>query len=193
MYITFIGNCQTVGLCIYFQDILKNDTSSWLLYGEEFHGHIVQKWTEKCHNKIMEYEKSIEQIKNSDVIIFQEIVKEKSLFSNTETLKSLKKESCKIIKIPSINLDYDNYDESLKELQERENMNNVDIKVSTIFEKYRLKNAEKKLMFTSNHPKTLLFLEILNEIFLLLNIESLSLEMENCIDYKNNENYVGLP
>ena len=92
-----------------------------------------------------------------------------------------------------INLDYDNYDESLKELQERENMNNVDINVSTIFEKYRLKNAEKKLMFTSNHPKTLLFLEILNEIFLLLNIESLSLEMENCIDYKNNENYVGLP
>jgi len=193
MDITFIGNCQTIALCIYFQDILKNDTISWLLYGEEFEKHIVQGWTEKCKNKIMGYDTSIEQIKNSDIIIFQEISKEKSLFCNTETIEKLKKESCRIIKIPSINLDCNNYDESLKELQVRENMNNVDIKVSTIFEKYRLQNAENKLMLTTNHPKTLLFLEILNEISLLLNIKSFCLQTERCIHYMMNDNYVGLP
>ena len=39
MNITFIGNCQTLILCFYFQQLLNKDENNnicWVLYGEEF-------------------------------------------------------------------------------------------------------------------------------------------------------------
>ena len=41
MNITFIGNCQLISLCFYFQQLLnENNNICWVLYGEEFKQHI---------------------------------------------------------------------------------------------------------------------------------------------------------
>ena len=137
MNITFIGNCQTASLCFYFQSLLsgKDYNVSWILYGDEFRQHLGS-WIEKCQNKILEYEQAIEQITRSDIIIYQEISTEKSLFCNTATLQEHSKESCIFIKIPSIFLDYNHYSESIQGLEKREHTNNVDIIVSDILKKY---------------------------------------------------------
>jgi hypothetical protein len=66
------------------------------------------------------------------------------------------KSSCKLIQIPSIYLIYSDFDNSIKELIDRENYNNVDIKVSNIFYYHRNIN----LMINRYHPNTFLFLKI---------------------------------
>jgi len=186
MIISFIGNCQTIALCILLQRLLRKKPHLivWLLYGDEFKEH---DWSQKCMNTMIEYEESLEQIKLSDVIIFQEINKNKSLFSNEETLRKMKKSTCTLIKLPSIFFHYDNYDKSLIDLQNREAINNVTIRVSQIINKYKTET----LMLTYNHPTMFLYLEILTEICTLLNIDFFTKEeYSKLIDNKVD---IGLP
>lgn len=187
MNITFIGNCQMVSLCYYFQQLLSKDNNiCWVLYGEEFKQHLGN-WSVKCKNKIIDYDNSIQTIKDSDIIIYQNIDVEKSLFSNTNTLRELTNNSCKLIKIPSIYIIYNDFSNSIKELINRENENNVDIKVSNIL--YNFKNTN--LMLTCNHPKTFLFLEIVKILCNLLNYNFFTEEQYN--NFLKNENYMELP
>jgi hypothetical protein len=179
-----------VSLCFYFQQLLNktNYNVSWVLYGEEFKQHIGNNgWSMKCKNKIMDYENSIKQIENSDIIIYQNIDINKSLFSNINTLQEIKKSSCKLIQIPSIYLIYNDFENSIKELINRENINNVDIKISNILYKFK----DINLMLTCNHPNTFLFLEIVKILCDLLNLTFFT-------EYKYNrflkkENYMELP
>jgi hypothetical protein len=187
--IAFIGNCQTVSLCFFLQQLLsinKNYLVKWCLYGDEFKAH-VSKWSDKCKNKIIDYNKSLEYIKICDLIVYQDISQKKSFFSNEETLTKIKKMECKLIKMPYIFLEYSSYESSLKELIRRENLKNVDIKVSHYFEKHK----EDILMLTKNHPNTFLFLEIIKEICKILNIEFFS--QRKYAHYLNNPNYMELP
>ena len=188
MNITFIGNCQTVSLCFYFQKLLEgtNHNASWVLIAEWFK-QFLDEWSEKCTNKILDYNESIERIKSSNFIIFQEIVEEKSSICNTNMLNQLKKESCILIKIPSIYFDYSNYDMSLSQLEQREVKNNVDIKVSTIINKHK----DTKLLLIVWHPNTFLFLKIVREICLLLKIDYFSREKEDY--FLRDTNYMQLP
>lgn len=188
MKITFIGNCQTISLCFYFQQLLCDSDIKWLLYDHKFKRHL-GRWTNKIKNKIVNYYRIFNVIKKSDVIVYQEISKEKSKFCNTETLQKNKKESCVLIKIPSIYLDYSNYDVSIKELRRREIENKVDIRVSDIFEKYR----ERRLILPAhyNHPNTFLFLEVVDELSKLLNIDSFSEEKKNM--FLKDNNFMKLP
>jgi hypothetical protein len=189
MNITFLGNCQTVSLCFYFQQLLKeNNNICWVSYGEEIKPHIIDSdWSKKCKNKIFDYNNSIQTIKDSDIIIYQEIDVNKSLFSNTNTLCEIKKNSCKLIKIPSIHLIYNDFDNSIKELINRENVNNVDIKISDIFYNFR----DTNLMLTCNHPKTFLFMEVIKVLCKLLNYDFFTEEYYN--NFLKNENYMELP
>ena len=187
MNITFIGNCQTIALCFYFQQLLnENNNICWVLYDEEFKPHIGN-WSSKCKNKVIDYNYSIQKIKDSDIIIYQNIDVNKSSFSNTNTLCEITKNSCKLIKIPSIHLIYDDFDNSIKELINRENENNVDIKVSNIFYKFK----DNNLMLTCWHPKTFLFMEIIKLLCNLLNYNFFTEEQYN--NYLKNENYMELP
>jgi hypothetical protein len=188
MNITFIGNCQSVSLCFYFQQLLNSNEYNvcWVLYGEEFKPHIGN-WSAKCKNKIIDYDSSVQQIKESDIIIYQNISTDKSLFSNTGTLKEMKKGTCKLVQIPSIYLVYDDFDNSISDLVNREIKNNVDIKVSFLFTKFKTTN----LMLTHNHPKTFLFMEIVKML-----CDSLALDFFKEDQYTNfikNENYMELP
>lgn len=120
--------------------------------------------SDKVNNKIIEQYEAIEIIKNSDFIIYQETNISKSYFSNYNKLRQLKNYTCKLIRIPSIYLNYNDYDNSLKELQRREISKNVDITVSNIIEK----NKNDKIVFGINHPTTFLFLEIIKELCMIL-------------------------
>jgi hypothetical protein len=155
MNITFIGNCQTVALCFYFQQLLNNNHYSinWVLPYKSFRRHL-KKWSEKCKNKYISDDKCIETIKNSDIIIYQNISLDTSKFCNTNTLEKISKRSCKLICIPCAYLIYEDFDNSIINLIERENKNNVDITVSDIFFKFRNKN----LMLTVIHLILIFFL-----------------------------------
>jgi hypothetical protein len=84
-------------------------------------------------------------------------------------------------------LDYSKYDLSIKELQTREVEKKVDIPVSNIFEKHR----EKTLMLTIWHPNTFLFLELMKDICLFLEIDFFSEEQTN--EFLKKNNYMELP
>jgi len=185
MNITFIGNCQMLSLCFYFQQLLPESTISWCLYGDEFRPHVV-KYSDKCKNKILDFDKSIEQIKQSQIILYQEIAKEKSPFSNSITLHELAP-TAQFIKLPSIYLEYAKYDTSIIELEKRELEKEVDIKVSEIFNKYRTQT----LMLTVFHPNTFLFLEVVKEICERLKIDYFSEDQRKRFLEKNN--YMELP
>ena len=186
MNITFIGNCQTVALCFYYQELKTQHNFSWVLYGDEFLKNL-NEWTDKCRNKITNHSDIIDRIKVSDIIIYQEISTEKSLFSNTIRLSELKKDNCKLYKIPSVYLLISDFDNSLKELEKRESENNVDLKVSLIIEKFR----NRPLMLTYNHPNTFFLLQIMKEISLALNLDYL--KKEQTIKYLKKSNYMELP
>jgi hypothetical protein len=176
-----------VSLCFYFQQLLpENNNIYWVLYGDEWKRHIGN-WTVKCKNKIIDYDTSIQIIKNSDIIIYQNINVTKSSFSNTNTLRELAKNTCKLVKLPSIYLIYNDFDNSIKELIDRENKNNVDIKVSNIL--YTFKNTN--LMLKDNHPKTFLFMEILKAICNLLEYNFFT--DEQYTNFVRDENYMKLP
>jgi hypothetical protein len=183
IYITFIGSCQAVSLCFFFQQLLKNKdyTISWVLYAEDFQQHLGP-WSNKCENKILDFNQSMEQLKISDIIIYQNIDEKKSIFSNPNYLNQIKKESCKLIQFSCINFDYSDFQNSLEELKKREDQKGVDIKVSQILEKY----PKKKLMLNKYHPNTFLFLEIMREILLNLNMDFFSKE-EYCYFCKKND------
>ena len=112
--IGFIGNCQTLSLCFFFQQLLENQNYSiyWISYDDEFNEH-VQDWADKCKNKILFEDEAIERIKESDIIIYQEIRLDKSAFSNRQKLLEIKKDTCRLITVPSIRFDYNDYEKSI--------------------------------------------------------------------------------
>jgi hypothetical protein len=187
MIITFIGNCQTATLCFYFQQLLVNCHCQWILFGDGFKPALGE-WIDKVKNIILDHKNlGIDTIKNSDIIIHQEIIEDKSLFCNTESLNMNKKESCILIKIPNIYLNYSQYNNSLENLKYRENINKVHIKVSNIFIKYK----DRHLMNTISHPNTFMFLEVVDEICKILNIDSFSKSQRDM--FLEDNNYMKLP
>lgn len=188
MNITFIGNCQLLTLCYYFQQLLNLNENNicWILYGPEWKKHIGE-WANKCKNKIVHHNVAIRQIKHSDIIIYQTINTCKSHFSNTKSLNELKKPGCILIQLPSIYLDYSNFHTSINKLIEYENKNNVTIPVSNIFNKFK----DDKLMLTCYHPTTFLFMEIIKIICSIIDIDFFTQEQYN--HFLSNNNYMGLP
>ena len=96
------------------------------------------------------------------------------------------KSSCKLIQIPSIYLICNNFDNSIKELIQRENINNVDIKISSILCKYKNQN----LMLSWAHPNTFLFMEIVKILCNMLNLIFFTDIQYN--KFINNPNYMEL-
>jgi hypothetical protein len=189
MTISFIGNCQTLCLCYLFQHLLDKDKNdiNWLLYGNHFFPYSVQEWTSKCNNKIIEEDQILNKIRTSDIIVYQEIDIEKSLFSNETFLKQESKKNSKLIKIPSVVFFYDNYENSINELKKREEINNVNIKVSDIFENH----PNEKLMLTPWHPKSYILLEITKNICKIIGIKFFDNDEYN--EFLQNINFMNLP
>jgi hypothetical protein len=189
MIISFIGNYQTLCLCYLFQHLLNENENeiNWLLYGNHFFPYSIAEWTSKCNNKINEKEQILNKIKTSDIIIYQEIDIDKSSFSNEETLKKERKKNAKLIKIPSVIFFHDDYEKSINELKKRENINNVDIKVSNIFED----DPNKNFMLTPYHPNSYILLEIAKKICKIIGINFFDDKKYN--EFLQNTNFMNLP
>jgi hypothetical protein len=190
MNITFIGNCQKVSLCFYFQQLLNSSDYNicYIVSNKEFISNLGD-WSDKCINKITNECEAIQRIKDSDIIIYRDFRIETSKYSNTTTLKKIKKISCKLINIPYISLGNAHCDYSIKKLINEENIHNVDIKVSDIL--YKFQHTNIKLMLSLSHPTTFLFMEIVKNICTLLNLEFFTEEQYN--KFLENENYMKLP
>ena len=98
-------------------------------------------------------------------------------------------EISKLINIPHINFEDKNKDDSITRLKTYENLHNVDIKVSELFDKF--KDSNLKLMLTDNHPTTFLFMEKVKILCNLLNLDFFTEEQYN--NFLQNENYMELP
>lgn len=177
-----------LSLCYYFQELLKTKETYniyWLMYGEEFRMHLTG-YSNKCKNKILDYNESIQKIKESNIIIYQNVSLEKSAFCNTKTLYELKRENCKIIQMSSIFCNMSDFDNSIKNMIDRENKNNTTLSVSKILIKFK----DKNLLRGTHHPTTFLFMEIMKVLCKMLNIDFFKDE-----DYYNllkNPNHMGL-
>ena len=190
IYIGLVGNCQTVGLCILLQELIKDNSNYsvyWCCYGDEFIQHLTD-WSDDC-NKILNYQESVNYLKKCDFIIYQNVCEEKSPFLNKKCIQSYKKPDTKLISISSIYLNYDYFDASIIELQKREIEHNITIPVSDIFLKY--KDTDKQLLLNVHHPTTLLFFEILKIICSMIGIGFYDDDTYNY--YVQNKNYVKLP
>jgi hypothetical protein len=183
MKVTFIGNCQLVALCYYFQQLV--DDAKWVCYGPEFLSFL-DPWSDKCVDKILDHEGAVERVRTSDVIVYQEVVEWKSTFCNERTLRELKSSSCILIKVPSIQWDYSDAD-ILKGLQARETANRVDITASDMFERFK----DTKLMLDICHPTTFMFLELVREICKRTGLKFFT--DEQVARFLENENHMGLP
>jgi hypothetical protein len=186
MIVTFIGNCQTLAICFYLQQLSVNDDIGWVMYSEDFLPNVTQ-WSEKIKNKILNIDDAIERVKISDFIIYQEINIEKSIFSNFNYLQSVKQERCRLISMSSIYIDFADWHASLREMKKREDSNNVLIRVSDLIEAF----PDEPTMISVVHPSTFLFMKILKEICLLINIPFFSDDASAIfLEYNN---YIGLP
>jgi len=183
MKITFIGNCQLVALCYYAQQL--TDDARWVCYGNEFLPFL-DSWSDKCVDKILHHEGAIARVRESDVIVYQEVVGTKSTFCNEWTLQELKAPGCMLLKVPSIQWDYNDVD-IVKGLRDREIANNVNITASDMFERFR----DTKLMMDICHPTTFMFLEIVREICTRTGLKFFT--DEQVARFLENENHMGLP
>ena len=88
MNITFIGNCQTLSLCFYFQQLLNSSDYNicYIVSNKEFIP-VLGDWSDKCINKITNECEAIQRIKDSDIIIYRNFRIETSKYSNTTTLE----------------------------------------------------------------------------------------------------------
>ena len=186
--ITFIGNCQTVALCFFFQQLTNKDNYNiyWVLYGDEFKQHIGD-WSHKCKNMLFDDNNIKKQLMVSDIIIFQEISELKSKISNKKFLKIINK-NCKLICIPCAYINYNEFNNFIKELQKRERNKNVDIIYSDILIKFKNDRLCTKL---PNHPTTFFFMEIMKKICLYINIPFFDIDSYNYFLQK--VNYMELP
>lgn len=186
--ILFIGNCQMTTMCFYFQQLCC--TSKYEIKFAPFNDDVVKhlnEWSDKCKNKITNKDDIINEIKTSDVVIYQEIYEGISDISNEKYLRINVKPTCKLIKLQALNFYYDNYDESLQKLELKENTKKVDIKISDIIKQF----PERNLFINNCHPNTFLFLKIIEKICLFLNIPFFN--TKQLIMYLKNKNYMGLP
>lgn len=195
--IAFIGTCQTVSLCYFLQQCLINNEDyniQWVCYDKSFLQHLTE-WSDKCTNKILDEDEGIQYVKKCDYIIYHPIQASKSKFFYTENLLILKNPECRMISLQRIHIDYYNdaenyhlYLESVQETKRREQLNNVDILVSYIFENNKL---DIPLLLTPNHPTTYVFLEMLLQICLGIGIPYVT--NDQFMHFMTDMNYMELP
>lgn len=173
-------------LCFYLQNMLDPSKYkvSWIRYSDDIRWH-EHHFADKCKNKLENHYEIIDAISKSDLIVYQNVIG--NAYANSENLQKLKKNQSRILKLPSIVLDYKNYNHSIMELKRRESLQQVDITVSNIFEQ----NVNKNLMITHNHPKTFVFMELLKEISSRMNFTFYPNSTVEC--FLKDDNYMQLP
>ncbi len=188
--IALIGNCQTLSLHVYLHDLLKNKNYEikWIRFGK----HVLPGYLKIISHiypdliSITDDEEGIEYIKTCDYVIYQPILIKTSCNFNATKIKSYCSNTCTQISFISIYIDGD-FNMGVYRLKQRELERGTTIKVTDILEKHK----DKKLLLRKNHPTTFLFLKLLEQICIHLNIDF----FKNTDKYLITDNYtrLGLP
>lgn len=185
--IAIIGNCQMLSTSFYLQQNTDKYLIKWCLFGESFKPHLGP-WTHKCKEvMILGLNDSIEFIKEADIIICQKLSLKASKYFNYNLILTYIKQNCKIITIPSMYCDMNDFDNSIKKIQKKELENNNDILVSKII----IENKNNYPMITKNHPTTIIFITIVNIIFTQINHPKICPYLHNY--YLEKSNFMELP
>jgi hypothetical protein len=187
MKIGLVGNCQSLALCFYLQELLRgsNHEVRWVCYGQEMAINLIA-WSDKCIHKITDDEEGIAYLKTCDHIIYHPIKATTSKNFSTEQIKSYA--TNKLTSVQAVHFDIASFQDSLAETKRREALNQIDITVSDIFESY---GHTHTLLLTHNHPTTFLLLEILRKICTVL--EQPFFSEDQLRTYTSNINYMELP
>ena len=182
-----MGNCQSLAFCFYLQELLRGTDHEvrWVCYGEEMRINLA-KWSDKCLNKITDDDEGISYLKTCDHIIYHPIKPATSKNFSIDQIKSYARN--KLTSVQSVHFDLASFEESLVETRRREVLNQIDIPVSDLFERY---GHTYKLLVTVNHPTTFLLLEILRKICTVLELPFF--DNERIRMYMSNINYIGFP
>lgn len=193
--IGFVGNCQLLSLCFYTQFLLKDNpeyTVRYVCYDNSFHEHL-DRWSDKCHSKILDYSEGIDYLMKCDYIIYNKIKDRTSVFFNADALQSYAKPSCVLVSITSIFIELDKYQTGVSELLYRDIIQCNTIKVSTMIYEYMKQEGKQlsDLLITKNHPTTYLFMVIMEELCNIMGLKPYGRELFNTL--VQNRNLMELP
>jgi len=160
MKITLLGNCQTMALTFYLQQLNKDFDVQWI----QLHGELGKKiaseanhWGKKI-TKISSIETGIDRLQQSDYVIFQHLRLNTSPHYNFKQLKKHVTKG-KLISISSFYYDPDTQ-QGLFGMINRAKKENIDIPAHKIIEKH----GSKIKIHKQNHPRVFYFLELVREI-----------------------------
>lgn len=163
--ISLIGNCQTMALTWYLQQLSKDFDVKWIKIDGDVGDKIVSgfeniKWKGRNIHMVSDVECGVERLQTSDVVIFQHLRLKTSPHYNLDQLKKYVKTG----ELISISVFYYNPSDPdqkfLKEMKKRAEKVNVDIPAHKLIEKHGSKITIKKF----NHPHVFYFLELVREI-----------------------------
>lgn len=160
--ISLIGNCQTLALTWYLQQLNKDFDVQWIQLFGELGNKIASESNAlgKKITKIVSIETGINRLQQSDYVIFQHLRLETSPHYNFKQLKKHVTKG-KLISISSMFYEPNDPDQKLlKGMIERAEACNIDIPAHKIIEKH----GPKITMQQKNHPQVFYFLELVREI-----------------------------
>ena len=173
MKISFIGNCQTLSLMIYFQSLLNNDEYilRWLRYSEQpVFPNYEKTAIDNFNCNILDDVNGLEFLNESDIVITNVMSEQASPIFNSKNVKLNIKKNCKVIFLNPIYMSFDTeFNECIAELKRREHQNSIlynddnceVIKFAEILECYSHLNRTELMRINSNaHPTT--FINLLN-------------------------------
>ena len=157
--LAFIGNCQMVGLCQYISWLSDEYMAYWICLDE----FLTVPWpknvdtfgSEQICRNIFDKNRAKEILQTCDIVIYQ---------ANFQSIKLIDDNCPKYVK--RISMSFINFDK-IDAMKRKENKYNTSIKISSIYEKHPSKKLHLK---NTNHPTTLVLLEIVKEICTILKL-----------------------
>jgi len=167
--ISLIGNCQTLALTWYLQQLNKDFDVQWIQLAGELGNKIASEsnaWGKKI-TKIVSIETGINRLQQSDYVIFQHLKIKTSPHYNLEELKKHVTKG-KLISISSFFYDPSDPERfNLKRMKQIANKLKIDVSAHKIIEKHGSKiTVEKSAKGHNkiNHPQAFYFLEVVRGI-----------------------------
>ncbi|MBN2714706.1 MAG: hypothetical protein JXX14_02555 [Deltaproteobacteria bacterium] len=195
--ICFIGNCQMLSLCIFFEELLDKSKYSvqWLCHHVSFHQHLGP-WcrrpddptTFRCR-VILDEEQAREALLNCDILVYQSLsVKASPVFSPYLDNDGILNLHCTKVSFPSIHFKLDEVEHNYNYMKEKEQLHNISVPLAD----YLLENYQTRyLLLREQHPTTLFFKYLIEQV---VKQAELEMDLAKLNDKKyDHVNYLGLP
>ena len=164
MKISLIGNCQAKALTWYLSELDKNFDVKYISAKTFLEFGMYQVFRGKPTPTIIDTQKGIQRLQNSDFIIYQHIKPETSKNFNFEKIKYYGR-NAKLISFSHMMYDSEDPEQAqLKGMELRAKKFNIDIPANEIIKKHGDKVKVCKEAAHPNHPCSFYFLELVRGI-----------------------------